>query len=501
MFQGTPNIYLILLIVILFIHPTLTQTKLKRPEAKIAPVPPFSFLVEGNLMSVANTVRLEQMDTLLGIDFSLERWKETLTLYDAIFTSFSLFPFFSDEALKKEYEGMCAIGTNLFKEFKALMTEAFQFKNENNIDTPVNVCSETPIEITLEELKREVKNLGVRLNAIKETWTAQYIKDNVEAQLTLVDYCMYLNDLGMVYAKRASDILAAVEEMSDGQYPEVLFGSLIKNCTYSQNGEGERYKIVACKGTNKGLRCQIEIYQATNLRTYLRNYPVHYESVSLMGEYDTDLFGRTIDVKELRYLECTDIYGDFNVCMEKPVPEYCKRALDMNEVPTIIKFCNFTKSEPPIGTVLPNGGILIQGDDEVEILDGTTKIPNRLPIVIYTPNVLTIKLHEEDYIFTPAIQVESLVIVESILTNQDIENLISTANWRKIIDEIELENYVDLGLIILQIIVIPITIVGLVIALKQRKILKKLNIKGLTRHKGRQNLRENQTFLMKRVGK
>ncbi len=61
---------------------------------------------------------------------------------------------------------------------------AFQklFKNENNIDAPINVCSETPLSITNVELQHELTNLGNRFNRIKETWTAQEVKDDVNAQ-------------------------------------------------------------------------------------------------------------------------------------------------------------------------------------------------------------------------------------------------------------------------------------------------------------------------------
>ena len=51
------------IIVIGIISTCHAQMKLKKPETKIAPVPPFTFLVEGGNMSVASTVRLEQLDT------------------------------------------------------------------------------------------------------------------------------------------------------------------------------------------------------------------------------------------------------------------------------------------------------------------------------------------------------------------------------------------------------------------------------------------------------
>ncbi len=52
-------------------------------------------------------------------------------------------------------------------------------------------------------------------------------------QTILVEYCGYLNDFSIVYEQRVSDMLASLEELTDGFYPEILFGNLIRNCTYS----------------------------------------------------------------------------------------------------------------------------------------------------------------------------------------------------------------------------------------------------------------------------
>ena len=493
------HLYLFVFIA-LFPNFIFSQSKLKKSEAKIAPIAPFTFLAEGGRMSVANTVRLEQLDVLIGLNFSEIKWKESHALLNTTFQAFEKLGFFSDEALKREFGGFCRIGYDKFDEFCKFLTESFRFKNEAVPDLQDNICSVTPLEIKLDDLKAELVNIVNRFNRINENWTPQQVKDSEDAKTILFEYCSYMNDFAIVYEQKASDMLAALEELSDGFYPEILFGNTVRNCTYSINGDGERYHVVECKGTSAGFRCQVEITQTINLREYIRTYPVHYDGVAIAGELDSDIFARTVDVLELKYLECDDEYSDIQVCIEKKIPDPCKKSLDSDDINGVIKNCNFSKATPSVGTVLPHGGLLIQGSD-IEILNGATRLTNRVPIAIYSPEILTVKSNEEDYIFPPAIIVENLIVVESKLTDDEIALLHSTERWNELVNEIEIENYIDMALIILQIIVLPTVFISLYLSLKQRKAWKNMAGSNLRRYQGTENLRNNQHFLLKRVRK
>jgi hypothetical protein len=490
--------YYVMAIMLAFFPYSFSQSKLKKPETKIAPVPPFTFLIEGNAMAVANTIRIEQMDLLVQIDFTEVKWKETLTLFDAIFTSFNALDFLKDEELKKKYAGMCIFGTDLFEDFKTIFSEVFQFKNENVDDTPINVCSVTPLSMTIESLKKGIANLSTLFNAINETWTAAEVKGSDIAQAVIFDYCSYFNDFSIVYESKASNILASLEELSDGHYPEVLFGNLVKNCTFSKNGEGEKYEVINCKGTKKGLRCQIQISQATNLRTYIQHHPVHYNDIVLIGDKKEDLFGRTTEVLELKYLDCdTEYSGDFMVCEEKRIPDHCKRGLDTDDVHTIIKYCNFTKSTPNIGTILPHGGILVQSEEKVDVMSGNTRISQQPPMVVYTPEVLTVRYRDEDYVFAPAILIDSLIIVESKLTDNDLQQLYGAVKWTEMMGTFDMELYFDIALLIVEILIIPFALVSFILAIRQQKDIKNLakDIFGADRDK--ENFKRNRQQLIR----
>jgi len=486
---------MVLLLLLTFALNLKGQSVLKQKEYDVEPIEKFSFLIDGNKLTVASTVRLEQMDILLGMDFSYENWKLILAEFDLILEAFPQLEFFNDAALKEEYAGLCLLGQHKFNEFHQHISECMRFKNEQINDTAVNLCSETPIEIRLSYLQRELQNIKNRYKYINAQWTPDDVRNKPENQNILLEFCSYYNDFAIVYERLSAELLTALEELSDGIYPEVLFGELIRNCSYSVNGDGERYKVIRCAKNNKGYRCQIEITQAVGLREYIRAYPVHYDEILLMGFNENDLFGRTTDVRELKYLDCEDNQGsDYAVCIEHNVPDPCKSALTADNINDVIKRCNFTKETPPVGIILPHGGVLIQGND-ISIKNGDASISQKPPVAIYSPEIITVKVDEEDYIFPPAIQIERLTIVESKLTKTDISNLIKAYEWENFWDNVETDDYVRYILVLIQIIIFPIAIFGCYFTLTQRKYWK--NLQNNPKKKGKDNFNDNKYLLRK----
>jgi hypothetical protein len=181
------------------VAPMCAQSKLKGKSKEIEPIGKFTFLVEAGKLVVASTVRLEQLDVLVGLNFEEIQWREILSQLDNILEAFPTLPFFvADTGLLEEYAGLCLIGQNKFNQFHQHMTECFRFKNEQNIDTPVNLCSKEPLGIKVADLLREKENIRNRFNAIDATWTPEKIKTDVGAQNILFEFCSYFNDFSIV---------------------------------------------------------------------------------------------------------------------------------------------------------------------------------------------------------------------------------------------------------------------------------------------------------------
>jgi len=137
---------------------------------------------------------------------------------------------------------------------------------------------------------------------------------------------------------------------------------------------------------------------------------------------------------------------------------------------------------------------LIQGND-ISIKNGDASISQKPPVAIYSPEIITVKVDEEDYIFPPAIQIEKLTIVESKLTKTEISNLIKAYEWENFWDSVETDDYVRYILVLIQIIIFPIAIFGCYFTLTQRKYWK--NLQNNPKKKGKDNFNDNKYLLRK----
>ena len=117
------------------------------------------------------------------------------------------------------------------------------------------------------------------------------------------------------------------------------------------------------------------------------------------------------------------------------------------------------------------------------------------PIAIYSPEIVTIKREEEDYVFPPAIKIDKLAIIESKLTQPDIDYLIETFDRENFWESFSIDDYIRYALILVQLIIFPIAIIGCYFTVTQRKLLAKM--KENPKRKRQENFKSNQYLLRK----
>ena len=96
------------------------------------------------------------------------------------------------------------------------------------------------------------------------------------------------------------------------------------------------------------------------------------------------------------------------------------------------------------------------------------------PYIVYSPETLTITQDGDETVLIPALKIESLTIIESLLTEDDIESLEWTHKGEGFIESLDAEDYVNLALALIQMVLIPATVVWIYRMARQKRLVKGL---------------------------
>jgi hypothetical protein len=160
-------------------------------------------------------------------------------------------------------------------------------------------------------------------------------------------------------------------------------------------------------------------------------------------------------------------------CITQEVGEPCRSSLSANLIEDSIMHCNFTYTEEPVSFVqVKEGGILIQEANSVS--SGQTAVVTTPPFIIFSPETVIIAREGEEIAIIPPVKIENLVIVESSLTEDDLLLLENTHKWEGFFENLDGEDYMNIGLAAFQLILTPLTIYGLICIGRNRKRLSHL---------------------------
>ena len=476
------------------------QMILRNNQKGVEPIPPFSFLFDGKPFEVTSKVSLENFDLYIKVDFNLIQFKEVVADFNGIVGEWPNMPFFNNDAdLKLEYISLCYEGQRAYTRLENNIQQILKFKN-NEDDVSVNLCTYTSHELKLTDFERGIMNLRNRYSQVKTDWSPDQIKNDLGKRNTLVLFCKQFAEFTSIWDDYSGSVLGVLQELSDSLYPELLVSQFDRNCSGAIPGEGEAFTVTACKASKTGYRCQIEVAKATETREYIRTWPVHYDDVHITGENPKQIFAKDMETGEIQLLDCTVIVSpDFPSCIVEEIEPKCKLGLSLDNFDEILNSCNFALGEPELTTPLAYGGVFIQGDSQVQVTNGETRIPKIPPMALYSPLPITVRENEEDLVYPPSINVTNLIVVETKLRPEQIEDLISTVRWNLTLKSFQISDYIRYTLIAIQAILFPMAIISLVYAVKQRKVIKNLlTKKGVEKD----NFKRNEKYLlMKKVTK
>jgi hypothetical protein len=192
-----------------------------------------------------------------------------------------------------------------------------------------------------------------------------------------------------------------------------------------------------------------------------------------MGTSPNWIFLKNLETETLTYANCREQHSPHPTCLTHDIEPKCKQALVADKVAEAIEHCNFGKADDPLSYVqVTEGGVLIQRANSVS--SGQTAVTAEPPYIIYSPDPLTVTEDGEETVIIPAKAIESLTTVESSLTEGDIDALIWAHEGENYIDSLGTEDYVNIALALIQLILVPATIFWLWRMKQQRNVLGSL---------------------------
>jgi hypothetical protein len=295
------------------------------------------------------------------------------------------------------------------KNFYSNMNDILKFKTELPASDMVP-CVRTLAEFDFSEVSRGIVNIQSHLSKLDGSWPLPELRQDLTKLNTIYSFVTAYNIFFNEMEELSYRFLRNLELFSDGEFPD--FTRTNKSCFGSVSAketEGENYKIEKCAGTNIGYSCIVTIMQPIQLASIIELHKVNYSGLELMGESPEYRFIRHSDTEIMEQMWCEPITSPHPSCRTLDVEENCKKALNSNDIKNAILGCNFTqaRNSPPF-VQIAEGGVLI--NQATTLSSGSALISNPLPLVIYSPDVVTLTLQGEEFLIIPPKKIEALSI-------------------------------------------------------------------------------------------
>jgi hypothetical protein len=437
----------------------------KRPTS----IDKFHFLVpqDASIIQIKTSVETVQYD--LKLNLSEASWDVLAEEFLLLFKKFENLTFLeSDLEFRNEVTSQIGPGFLDQKGFFSNMNDIIKYLTQDP-DIEMAPCRRTISELDPADIKRGLANLQFKFEKINGNWPVGELKQDLTKLNTLFSFISTYNGIFNELEEDSYRVLQGIEALSDGLFPELLHTN--KTCGVDKGNnvkvtEGETYEVERCMGTQVGFSCLVTIRQPIQLASVTRLSKVNYRGIEIMGEGPNWLFARQSDTELTEQLLCDSDKSPHPSCCILDIEEGCRNALNNNVVKDIIYKCNFTKNPyPEPFHKVADGGILILQANAVS--SGETLLTNQPPFIIYSPATIGLTLDGEEFLIIPSKQIDTLNVVDSILSDTDID-LLESEHFEDWIGEIDNEDWINIGLGTTQLLFLPLTIWGICLACKQR---------------------------------
>ena len=192
-------------------------------------------------------------------------------------------------------------------------------------------------------------------------------------------------------------------------------------------------KVLKCSSNTNQLFCELEVSLPQSPVVYCKFLPLNYQGAQLRGPSGKEIFVRHPDSQEILLLLCKDdvelTHPEVLVCEQVGEMKTYLTHLLRHEVDEAISDCKYEYTTVSIVSCLTTEELLIQGNAEIHVAEGTKVIFQPLPMVIGSNEKVTVTVtgsEEYEYFGSGA---KKTGIKISKLTKTQINFILIKATW------------------------------------------------------------------------
>jgi len=401
-------------------------------------VDPFHFVLEVGQYKYTQKYISERVSVVLLLNTTFLTVKAAAVDSAVQYRKWLSLKIFSDATITTEYKMALESGKNDFQLASSNIEAMYKFLSSTSTAEPSSNCILYHFLFADYELT-EYEFLKKKGNKISREWTAAELDG--EKKLLLDTYIMEYNSIGEKWRVLTEKATHLLEKVVQKEFPEEL-SLAVEELTCVQDSTLEKIKVLEAKKSTDKVILELEIVAPTEENVVTKLVHVPYNGFVLKQPTSTGKY-----------------------------PVHIRRIYDE--------------------------GVLIT-TTEYGIADGNKVIYTRPPIVIYTNQQITLTKSSEEIIFPPRVNFTTQKVIPSLLTMVQ-QTLVQTRGsisdfWENI-DYTEYMNYLSWAL---QLLTLPLPLVGLIITCRHRKLINKAK-KKLKKKDTRTNRTERNDLLLQRV--
>lgn len=424
-----------------------------------------SILVKNKAVEVSQSILTERVTLVANLNISLTSLKTSFITLSNAYKKYTDLGFFSDPALKKEYQQAIDVGKGQFARTSEIIQDLFNGLDQKLIQTPESSCVFFMATLNDTTIISETQFLTAKIAKVLGTWPIAEVKG--ENLALLERFIQSYNSISTGWYFTVQRQASNWNTLLSGKFPEELLAQL-EQISCLERTKYETVEVLGCTEGKQGLVCELNVQIPNSQQTYMTYTEVNYEGAQIAVPKPNYRFAQSSEGAELVWLDCKmeDLKSSDAIhCTEQEIESLCRHALQHDDVDKILSNCNFTLVTPELISHLHDDGILIQGE-EIMLLEDGKNIFSKPPLIIYTNlELIVLKDHKESKIIANT-HTDNPRIIETKLSEDQISSMVSKAWWGDIAREMGWEDYVEYVGLALELILLPLTLLGIVLGLR-----------------------------------